>query len=48
MLLSRDEFVHLTDGYLYQAKQEGRNRVCAPTPKTATEVTADEKAALFS
>lgn len=48
MQLSRDEFVHLTDGYLYQAKQDGRNRICGPAPKTATEVTADEKAALFS
>ena len=48
MVISRDEFVHLTDGYLYQAKQDGRNRVCGPAPKTATEVTADEKAALFS
>ena len=48
MQLSRDEFVHLTDGYLYQAKQDGRNRVCGPALKEATEVTADEKAALFS
>lgn len=48
MHLSRDEFVHLTDGYLYQAKQDGRNRVCSPAPKAASEVTADEKAALFS
>jgi diguanylate cyclase (GGDEF)-like protein len=48
MLLSSDEFVHLVDGYLYQAKQDGRNRVCGPAPKLATEVTADEKAALFS
>lgn len=48
MQLSRDEFVHLTDGYLYQAKQDGRNRVCGPAPRTATQVTADERAALFS
>jgi diguanylate cyclase (GGDEF)-like protein len=48
MQLSRDEFVHLTDGYLYQAKQDGRNRVGGPAPKTATQVTADERAALFS
>ena len=48
MLLSGDEFFHLADGYLYQAKQDGRNRVCGPAPRLATEVTADEKAALFS
>ena len=48
MQLSLDEFVHLADNYLYQAKQDGRNRVGGPTVKAATEVTADEKAALFS
>lgn len=48
MQLTTDEFVHLTDGYLYQAKQEGRNRVCGPTAHADTEVTQDEKDALFS
>lgn len=48
MRLSADEFVHLADGYLYQAKQEGRNRIAHPTLPEATAVTADERAALFS
>jgi diguanylate cyclase (GGDEF)-like protein len=48
MQISRDEFVHLTDGYLYQAKQDGRNRICSPAHKEGTGVTADEKSALFS
>uniref|UniRef100_UPI002FC619CF diguanylate cyclase domain-containing protein n=1 Tax=Halalkalibacter lacteus TaxID=3090663 RepID=UPI002FC619CF len=39
------------DTLLYQAKNQGRNRVCAEDPAPmfpADEVTQDEKAALFS
>ena len=48
MLLSVDEFIHLTDGYLYQAKQNGRNQVAHPQLPPETEVSVDEKAALLS
>ena len=48
MLLGVDEFIHLADGYLYQAKQHGRNRVAHPALQETTSVTADERAALFS
>jgi diguanylate cyclase (GGDEF)-like protein len=48
MQISTEELIHLADGYLYQAKQEGRNRVAHPTLPPSTEVTADERAALFS
>ncbi|MEJ2407114.1 MAG: GGDEF domain-containing protein [Candidatus Thiodiazotropha sp.] len=48
MQISVEEFIHLADGYLYQAKQNGRNRVAHPELPSSTEVTADERAALFS
>ncbi len=48
MQLSVDEFIHLTDGYLYQAKQNGRNQVAHPQLPQQTEVSVDEKAALLS
>jgi diguanylate cyclase (GGDEF)-like protein len=48
MQLSADEFIHLTDGYLYQAKQNGRNRVSHPVLPPETQVELDERAALLS
>lgn len=48
MQISAEEFIRLADGYLYQAKQEGRNRLAHPQLPPSTEVTADERAALFS
>lgn len=48
MELSADELIHLTDGYLYQAKQNGRNQVAHPELPPSTEVGVDEKAALLS
>jgi diguanylate cyclase (GGDEF)-like protein len=48
MTLSADELIHLTDGYLYQAKQNGRNQVAHPAWPESTQVSADEKAALVS
>lgn len=48
MQITAEEFIHLADGYLYQAKQDGRNRIAHPELPPSTEVTADERAALFS
>jgi diguanylate cyclase (GGDEF)-like protein len=48
MQITAEEFIHLADGYLYQAKQDGRNRIAHPKLPPSTEVTADERAALFS
>ena len=48
MQISTEELIHLADGYLYQAKQQGRNRIAHPTLPPSTEVPADERAALFS
>lgn len=48
MEVSADELIHLTDGYLYQAKQNGRNCVAHPQLPQETEVSVDEKAALLS
>ncbi len=48
MEVSADELIHLTDGYLYQAKQGGRNQVAHPQLPQETEVSVDEKAALLS
>ncbi|WP_430755065.1 GGDEF domain-containing protein [Magnetovirga frankeli] len=47
--ISRQEFTAHADHYLYKAKDAGRNRVCAPTPKRPadTEVSADEKRLLL-
>ena len=45
-----ERLVERADQYLYQAKQEGRNRVChenIESLKTDSSVSADEKAALF-
>lgn len=47
--LSAEQFVHHTDLLLYQAKEQGRNRICHPeieSGKPTSEVSADEKAAL--
>ncbi len=46
--LTVDEFIHLTDGYLYQAKQNGRNQIAHPRVQPQTEVSVDEKAALWT
>jgi diguanylate cyclase (GGDEF)-like protein len=49
--LTPRQFIDQTDRYLYQAKEEGRNRVCHPDLGLAelpTEVSAAEKAALFA
>ena len=45
------EFVDRADGFLYQAKSTGRNRVCSeelPPMFAADEVTAEEKGGLFA
>jgi diguanylate cyclase (GGDEF)-like protein len=46
---SAQAFVASADQYLYQAKSEGRDRVCAPAQKmtSTTEVSMDEKRALL-
>lgn len=44
------QFMDQTDRFLYQAKTQGRNRVCHPDVEdiaASTEVSSDEKAALF-
>ncbi|MBC8210642.1 MAG: GGDEF domain-containing protein [Gammaproteobacteria bacterium] len=46
-----ESFVDSADQYLYQAKQQGRNRVChvdLSTLKQETTVSAEEKSALFN
>ena len=48
--LSVDDFIKRADGYLREAKAQGRNRVCYEEVKTTTvpsEVTGEERAALF-
>lgn len=48
--MSHEAFVESVDQYLYQAKEQGRNRVCYPdfaSIKSEASVSADEKAALF-
>jgi len=45
-----EDMVRRADGYLYQAKQEGRNRVCCSPieiKKDTSSVSQDEKDALF-
>lgn len=45
-----EEFIRRTDGFLLQAKAQGRNMVCcrdADAGRPATEITAKERAALF-
>lgn len=49
-ILSIEEFVDSVDQFLYQAKQQGRNRVCHAdyaSVKSETSVSSEEKAALF-
>ena len=49
--MTAESFIDSVDQYLYQAKQQGRNRVAHAefsTSETATSVTAEEKSALFS
>ena len=49
--VSLESFVDSADQYLYQAKQQGRNRVChvdLSTLKQETTVSAEEKSALFN
>ncbi len=49
--LTVEAFIHRTDRYVLDAKQEGRNRVCYDRRKVArpvTEVTAAERASLFT
>lgn len=46
-----ESFVEATDGYMYQAKKQGRNQVCHAafeSTESQTAVSADERAALFS
>jgi len=45
-----EEFIRRTDGFLLQAKAQGRNTVCCrdvDAGRPATEITAKERAALF-
>ena len=44
--LSEKEFVERVDNYLYQAKEQGRNRVCHPDLDERSEVSVDEREAL--
>lgn len=46
--LTEREFVNRVDGFLYQAKEEGRNKVCHAPYAKDDEVTVDEKEALLS
>ncbi len=49
--LTAEAFIHRTDMYVLEAKQEGRNRVCYDRRKVArpaTEVTAAERESLFT
>lgn len=46
-----DSFVEAVDGFMYQAKQQGRNQVCHAefeSVSSLTSVSQDERAALFS
>lgn len=46
--LTEKEFVDQVDGFLYMAKQEGRNRVCHASIDKDEGVSSDEKEALVS
>lgn len=46
--LSEKEFLEKVDGFLYLAKQQGRNKVCHEVFQTDVKVSLEEKSALLS
>lgn len=43
-----EQLIAEADGFLYEAKRTGRNRLCHPQPAETVQVSADERALLFS